>query len=366
MASVKDWLEGARIRTLPASIAPVIIGGGITFAMGRFSILLTLLAAGVALFMQIGVNFANDYSDGVRGTDEYREGPPRLTGGGKAAPGMVKVAAFVSFGIACAFGIALVWLSGYWWLLALGAAALLAAWFYTGGKHPYGYAGLGELFVLIFFGYMATIGTVYTQTGKAPLAAWLLATGIGLIACALLMVNNIRDIPSDAKAGKRTLAVRLGEKKARWAYYALLAVPVVLASAMNLWGYQVLFGMLAMLVWVIYLSRPVVNGAKGAALLPVLRNTGLFELVYAVVVAAGLVFTTLFPDFYWSIAGWAIVLVAWVIWMLVEIASAVARSRRKAAIPAAASPEAAAAAEPEVSSDSEAAPPAALNTPENS
>ena len=330
MATFKDWIEGARVRTLPASISPVVIGAGISAAMGEFSWLLTLLAAGVALFFQIGVNFANDYSDGVRGTDEYRLGPPRLTGGGKATPATVKRAAFSSFALACACGIALVALCGQWWLLAAGAGALLAAWFYTGGKHPYGYAGLGELFVLLFFGYMATVGTVYTQTLKAPLAAWILATGIGLVACALLMVNNIRDIPTDEQAGKRTLAVRLGENRARWSYYGMLAVAVVLASSMYLWGFTVLFGMLAMLVWVVYLSRPVIRGAQGHELLPVLRNTGLFELVYAVAVTAGLVCSVYFPCKYWVTIGWGIAGAAWILFVLVEIALGVARSKQTA------------------------------------
>lgn len=323
MATLNDWMEGARVRTLPASLSPVILGAGIAGAMGKFSVLLTVLAAGVALFFQIGANFANDYSDGIRGTDEFRQGPPRLTGGGKVSPEIVKHAAFIAFGIGCLFGVLLVWLSGHWWLLIAGVAALLAAWFYTGGKHPYGYAGLGEVFVLIFFGYMATMGTVYTQTDAAPLAAWLLATGIGLIACALLMVNNVRDIPTDQQAGKHTLAVRLGEKRARWAYYGFLAIAVVLAAAMYLWGFTLLMGMLGMLVWVVYLSRPVIGGATGHALLPVLRNTGLFELTYAIAVAVGMVVSVYWPHMYWTIAGWAIAGLAWLGFALVEIVAAI-------------------------------------------
>ncbi|MDY5589610.1 MAG: 1,4-dihydroxy-2-naphthoate polyprenyltransferase [Arcanobacterium sp.] len=327
MANFSDWIEGARVRTLPASLAPVILGAGITTAMHQFSLPLTLLAAGVALFFQIGANFANDYSDGIRGTDEFRQGPPRLTGGGKTDPAMVKWAAFVSFAIACGFGLALVALSGFWWLLLTGVAAVLAAWFYTGGKNPYGYIGLGEIFVMLFFGYMATVGTVYTQTGRAPLLAWALATGIGLIACALLMVNNIRDIPTDKQAGKRTLAVRLGQRKARWSYYAMLAAAVVLATLLYLWGYAVAPAFLGLLVWVVALSRPVISGATGHDLLGVLRNTGLFELSYAILVAGALVFTTLFPHWAWGTIGWALLLLVWLVWLAVEAGKLLLRNR---------------------------------------
>lgn len=333
MATLNDWMEGARVRTLPASLSPVILGAGIAAALKEFSWGFTLLAAGVALFFQIGANFANDYSDGIRGTDEFRQGPPRLTGGGKVEPKVVKRAAFISFGIACVLGFVLVALSGFWWLLLAGAAAVLAAWLYTGGKYPYGYMGLGEVFVLIFFGYMATIGTVYTQTGRAPLAAWLLATGVGLIACALLMVNNIRDIPSDTQAGKRTLAVLLGERKARWSYYAMLAVAVVLASSLVLWGYAVAVGFLGLLIWVVYLARPVIAGATGHNLLGVLRNTGLFELTYAVSVAAALVLGVFFSHWPWGIIGWVILGISWGTWILVEIALLAIRSSRTSHTP---------------------------------
>lgn len=196
-------------------------------------------------------------------------------------------------------------------------------------KKPYGYVGLGEVFVLIFFGYMATMGTVYTQTGRAPLAAWLLATGIGLIACALLMVNNIRDIPTDSQAGKRTLAVRLGEKKARWSYYIMLALATMLAISLVLWGYDVAIGFLGLLIWVVYLARPVIAGASGHDLLSVLRNTGLFELSYAVIIAGALVLTTFFPQWPWNATGWSILGISWGIWLIVEVAAIAIRSRRR-------------------------------------
>lgn len=318
MASFKDWMEGARVRTLPAALAPVIVGAALAYAMNEFSWKLTLLAAGVALLFQIGVNFANDYSDGIRGTDDVREGPTRLTGSGTVKPGTVKLAAFISFGLACACGLAVTIICGHWWLIAVGAAAVLAGWFYTGGKHPYGYMGLGEVFVLAFFGYAATVGTVYIQTDQAPLLAWILATAIGLIACAILMVNNIRDIPGDEAAGKKTLAVRIGETKARWSYYCMLALAVVLASSMYLWGFGLAAGMTGMLVWVVLLARPVIAGASGHALLSTLRNTGIFELVFAIVVATILIISIRFPLAYFFTLGWSIAIGVWAAWLLIE------------------------------------------------
>lgn len=318
MASFKDWMEGARVRTLPAALAPVIVGGAFAYAMSEFSWRLTLLAAGVALLFQIGVNFANDYSDGIRGTDDVREGPVRLAGSGKVKPFTVKLAAFISFGLACVCGLAVTIICGHWWLIALGAAAVLAGWFYTGGKHPYGYIGLGEVFVLVFFGYAATVGTVYIQTNQAPILAWILATAIGLVACSILMVNNIRDIPGDEAAGKKTLAVRIGQSKARWSYYCMLALAVVLASSMYLWGFGLAAGMTGMLVWVVLLARPVIAGASGHALLSTLRNTGIFELVFASVIAAILVISIRFPLAYFFTLGWSIAMGVWAAWLLIE------------------------------------------------
>ncbi|WP_124055298.1 1,4-dihydroxy-2-naphthoate polyprenyltransferase [Arcanobacterium ihumii] len=289
MASYSDWLEGARIRTLPAAVAPVIAGAGVAVTEGAFSWTRTLLAALVALFLQIGVNFSNDYSDGVRGTDEHRSGPPRLTGGGKATPSTVLAVAFGFFFAAAVAGLALVALCGQWWLLICGVVAILAAWFYTGGKNPYGYLGLGEIFVLVFFGYMATVGTVYTQSGTAPLLAWVIATAIGLIACALLMINNIRDIPTDLQSGKRTLAVRLGDRVARLSFVAMLVVPPVITAFIGFFTYPLLITTLLLLVVVPVMSRPVLVGARGRALIVVLRNTGFYELAYAVLITLLLV-----------------------------------------------------------------------------
>jgi len=245
------------------------------------------LAAGVALALQVGVNFANDYSDGVRGTDVDRVGPLRLTASGAARPGQVRTAAFVSFGVAALLGLALVALSGFWWLLAVGAAAIAAAWYYTGGRRPYGYRGLGEVGVFVFFGLVAVLGTTYTQAGVVTWPAGLGAVGVGLLACALLMVNNIRDVPGDALAGKRTLAVRMGERWARRAYVWFLAVALVAGAACAVVAPGALL-VLIVLPGAVMLSVPVLLGARGVLLRPVLAGTGLLELAYGVLLGLGL------------------------------------------------------------------------------
>ncbi len=178
----------------------------------------------VSLALQVGVNYANDYSDGIRGTDATRVGPLRLVGSGLASPGAVRAAAFACFGVAAVAGLGLVLLTGFWWLLAVGAACIVAAWFYTGGRHPYGYLGLGELFVFVFFGLVAVCGTVYVQLGRVPLAGLVAGVAIGALACALLVVNNLRDLTNDARAGKRTLATRIGDRATRVTYLILIVV----------------------------------------------------------------------------------------------------------------------------------------------
>ncbi|OKL53947.1 1,4-dihydroxy-2-naphthoate polyprenyltransferase [Bowdeniella nasicola] len=284
MATAANWLEGARLRTLPAAVAPVILGSGAASGLGAFSAQRALLAAIVALALQVGVNYANDYSDGIRGTDDNRTGPPRLTGGGLTAAKNVKLAAFACFGIAALAGLVLVALSGQWWLLVVGVACVIAAWYYTGGTNPYGYRGLGEVFVFIFFGLVATAGTTFTQALTVPWHVWVAACGIGLIACAILMVNNIRDIPTDSVSGKRTLAVRLGERGARVAFAAMLLGAILLALLTALHTPWALIAVvLAPAVWVIV--RPVLAGERGRPLIAVLRNTGFFELAYAVLLA---------------------------------------------------------------------------------
>lgn len=285
------WAEVVRLRTLPAALAPVLAGSGVAGALGRFDAVAALLAALVALALQIGCNLANDYSDGIRGTDDERTGPARLTASGLVEPVKVKRAAFGCFGAGALFGLILVALSGTWWLIAVGVAAVAAAWFYTGGAKPYGYLGLGEVFVFVFFGLVATAGTTYTQAHAVPWWGWLAAVGVGLIACSLLMVNNLRDIETDPAHGKRTLAVRLGYERASRLYQVMLFTPLALGLA-TLWGGGepggslgvlaavsvvgvVLWGQLALLAW-----RPVAAKAKGRELIGALKMAGIYELVY--------------------------------------------------------------------------------------
>lgn len=227
-AKLKLWVEGARLRTLPLAISPIAIGSGAAAAVDKFNLGLSLLALVVALFLQIGVNYANDYSDGIRGTDEHRVGPLRLTGSKSVKPQAVKFAAFAFFGLAAISGLAIVVLSQHWWFIPVGIASIVAAWFYTGGKSPYGYSGLGEIAVFIFFGLVATYGTAYIQIGSFDLNALLGGSAAGFFASAVLMVNNIRDIETDAKVGKRTLAVKLGLQKAKALYFVMLWAPLAI------------------------------------------------------------------------------------------------------------------------------------------
>jgi len=287
MATAREWLAGSRPRTLPAALAPVLVGTGAAQLAAGANLARAALAAGVALALQVGVNFANDYSDGVRGTDLERVGPMRLTASGAARPEQVLAAALGSFGVAALLGLWLVSLTGVWWLLAVGAAAVAAAWFYTGGRRPYGYVGLGEVGVFVFFGLVATVGTTYTQVLQVPWPAWLGAVGTGLNACALLMANNLRDVPTDALAGKRTLAVRLGEHRARRLYGAELLGALVagaVCAAVAPWSLLVL--LLALPVTL--LSVTVLAGARGRLLVPVLAGTGLLSLGYGALLGLGL------------------------------------------------------------------------------
>lgn len=287
MATTAEWIAGARPRTLPAAAAPVLVGTGAAAQVGAFSFWPALLALGVALALQVGVNYANDYSDGIRGTDLDRVGPLRLTASGAARPRAVKTAAFGSFGVAGVLGLLLCWVSGHWWLLAVGVLCVLAAWYYTGGRRPYGYRGLGEVGVFVFFGLVAVLGTTYTQADRVTWPSALGAVGVGLLACALLMVNNLRDIPTDVVAGKRTLAVRLGDVRARRAYVLMLWVPIGLGVACALvapWSLLVLL----LLLPATLLTLPVAAGARGPLLVPVLAGTGMFELAYGVLLGLGL------------------------------------------------------------------------------
>ena len=283
---MRQWLQGARPRTLPAAVSPVLAGTGAAAYADAVVWWKALLALVVALALQVGVNYANDYSDGVRGTDTERVGPLRLVGSGLVPPAAVKRAAFVSMGVAGVAGLVLAATSG-WWLLAVGAAAMLAAWFYTGGSRPYGYHGLGEVFVFCFFGLVAVCGTTYVQVGRITDESLLAAVGIGALACAILVANNLRDIPTDEVAGKRTLAVVLGDRWSRRLYAGLVAVAVLVLVPLVMVAPWTALALLTLPV-IIRALRPVLSGAVGPALIPVLRDTGLGELVWALGVAVGL------------------------------------------------------------------------------
>jgi 1,4-dihydroxy-2-naphthoate octaprenyltransferase len=287
MTTAAHWVEGARPRTLPAAVAPVVAGTGAAAAASGAVWWKALLALGVSLALQVGVNYANDYSDGVRGTDRERVGPLRLVGSGVAAPAAVKRAAWLAFAVAGVLGLVLAATSG-WWLLAVGAAAVLAAWLYTGGPRPYGYAGLGELFVFVFFGLVAVCGTTYVQVGRVTGPASVCAVAVGLLACAILVVNNLRDIPTDTTAGKRTLAVRLGDRGTRRLYSALMTAPTLGPLVLAVGGYPwASLGLLAVPLQLLPV-RAVIGRAAGHELVPVLRNTGRAELAFAVLVGVGL------------------------------------------------------------------------------
>jgi 1,4-dihydroxy-2-naphthoate octaprenyltransferase len=284
-----DWLAGARPRTLPAAISPVLAGSGLAFFAGGFRLIAAVLALAVSLALQVGVNYANDYSDGIRGTDANRVGPLRLVGSGLASPPAVRRAAVLSFAVAGVAGLLLVLLTGHWWLLAVGVACVLAAWFYTGGRRPYGYRGLGEVSVFVFFGLVAVGGTVYVQVGRITPATGLTGVAVGALACAILVANNLRDIAGDARVGKRTLATRLGATRTRGLYALLagLAVVMIIAVAALTSGWALLG--LAGLLLLVPALRTVLSGGQGPALVAVLKATGLAELVTAAGLTLGLV-----------------------------------------------------------------------------
>lgn len=225
--SIKNWITGARVRTLPLGIAPIVLGSASADLVDRFNPLLATLALMVALLLQIGVNYANDYSDGIRGTDANRVGPVRLTGSGLVRPKAVLLAAAITFGLAAICGLVIVLLTGQWWLVGVGALAIIAAWYYTGGKSPYGYAGLGEIAVFVFFGLIATVGTAYIQILDIDPMSALLGIHFGFYATAVLLVNNIRDIDTDRQSGKKTLSVRIGVRASKWLFGALLLLPII-------------------------------------------------------------------------------------------------------------------------------------------
>jgi 1,4-dihydroxy-2-naphthoate polyprenyltransferase len=286
VATPAQWVAGARPRTLPAAVAPVLVGTGAAAALDGFRLVPALLALLVALALQVAVNYANDYSDGRRGTDADRVGPMRLVGSGAAPAGQVLLAAVLSFGVAAVAGLALAALSS-WWLVAVGAVCIAAAWTYTGGPLPYGYRALGEVFVFVFFGLVAVVGTTYVQTLDVEALAVAASVPVGLLIVAILVVNNLRDIEGDAAVGKRTLAVLLGDRATRMFFTGLLVVPFVVIAAIGVVRPWALLGLLAAPLAV----RPalvVLRGGRGPALIAALAGTGLLTLVTGVLLALGL------------------------------------------------------------------------------
>jgi 1,4-dihydroxy-2-naphthoate octaprenyltransferase len=286
VASARNWLAGARPRTLPAAIVPVVVGSGVAAGYDRFSYWRALLALVVALALQVGVNYANDYSDGVRGTDERRVGPVRLVAAGLAPPRQVLAAAAVSFFVACVAGLVLAVVTS-WWLILVGVAAVVAAWTYTGGRHPYGYRGLGEVAVFAFFGLAAVVGTAYVQVDRLTWLEFVASVPVGLLACALLVINNLRDIPSDTAAGKRTLAVIIGDSRARLLYAGCALVPFGTALAISPARPLALLTLAALPLAVVPI-RAVWAGAQGPALISALGRTGRLQLAFGVLLTLGL------------------------------------------------------------------------------
>jgi 1,4-dihydroxy-2-naphthoate octaprenyltransferase len=288
VATVAQWIEGARPRTLPNAVAPVVAGTGAAAWLGDAVWWKALLALVVALALIVGVNYANDYSDGIRGTDDVRAGPLRLVGSKLATPRSVLTAAVVSLGIGAAAGLALALVSQPW-LIAVGAACIAGAWLYTGGSKPYGYQGLGEVAVFVFFGLVAVLGTQYTQALRVDWVGAALAVATGALSSAVLVANNLRDIPTDTESGKITLAVRLGDARTRVLFQALVALAFVLTVVLALATPWCLVGLVALPLGA-RAALPVRRGRGGKELIPVLRDTGLTMLVWSVAVALALTF----------------------------------------------------------------------------
>lgn len=291
-ATLGDWIGGARVRTLPLSVAPVALGSAAAYAeqgFERFHWVIALACLAVAVFLQIGVNFANDYSDGIRGTDRHRVGPGRLTGSGSAKPRTVLAVALVFFALSAAAGIAIVVRTEHWWLLAVGAACLLAGWFYTGGKRPYGYYGLGELFAFVFFGLVATVGTAFVQSGALPLFAWLGGVITGFFACAVLLTNNLRDLEQDRVSGKRTLTVLIGSLPSRILYVVLVLLPFVVLVFFTLLFTNATYVFFALLL-AIPSSLIVMTAKTAKEFVLALTLTSLTSLVFSLGLAAAIAF----------------------------------------------------------------------------
>ncbi len=284
---IRLWVAGARPRTLPAAVVPVAVGGACAVGAQDQTWWRLILALVVSVALQVGVNYANDYSDGVKGTDTDRVGPLRLVGSGLATASSVKRAALMALGVAAIAGFVLA-ATTTWWLLLVGAVAMVAAWTYTGGPRPYGYIGLGEVFVFVFFGVVATTGSTFAVIEKVTVTSFVASIAVGLVACALLVINNLRDIPGDTAAGKRTLAVRLGDSRTRVLLYVevLLAAIAVVATAFtdDAWALLGLVGIAALLPAV----KMVRAGALGRDLIPVLAVVGRAQMILGVTFALGL------------------------------------------------------------------------------
>jgi 1,4-dihydroxy-2-naphthoate octaprenyltransferase len=300
MTSLNIWFQGARPKTLGAAIAPVLVGSSIAYYEKSFDLTISLLALLVSISIQIAVNYANDYSDGIKGTDDQRVGPVRLVGQKLASPKSVKAAAIIFFSIAALAGLFITILSNQWWFLLLGLSAIVAAWTYTGGPKPYGYAGLGELFVFIYFGLVAVLGTTYAQTLYLKPYFFLYAISIGLFASAILVANNLRDREKDKQNKKNTLAVKLGDQKTRNLYVLLMILPFILVLSLFIYnginpgariGATIQIQLLALfLAW--SSIKPVIDQVIGKELIPVLIKTGQTELLWALLVSLALVLET--------------------------------------------------------------------------
>jgi len=286
VATGADWLAATRPATLSASLTPIAVGIGVARSTGHVVVWHAALAFVVGLSIQLGANFANDYSDGVRGTDAKRVGPTRLVASGLASPATVRAAAIASFVLGAAAGLVLAIVMSPW-LILVGAASIAAAWLYTGGPRPYGYAGYGELFAFVFFGFVATVGTTYVVSGEIPAIAFGAAVPLGAYTTALMVVNNLRDIPTDVEAGKHTLVVRLGDRRSRLLFTALVVGGILVSVVVSPWRHFALLGLLALPAAVLPLRR-VRAGATGTELVSVLKQTGIVHIVLGLLLAIGI------------------------------------------------------------------------------
>ena len=293
MTSLNNWYQGTRPKTLGAAVAPVLVGSSLAHYENSFNLTISLLALLVSVSIQIAVNFANDYSDGIKGTDNQRIGPVRLVGQNLASPQAVKNAAFLFFFIAAISGLIITILTKQWWFLLLGISAIIAAWTYTGGPKPYGYAGFGEIFVFIYFGLVAVLGTTYAQTLFFKPYFLIFAISIGLFAAAILVTNNLRDREKDLQNKKITLAVKLGDSKTRVLYAALLIIPFVLVCSMFFTNNSAIFTTVQIQLLALPVAwqalKPVLAKVEGKELIAVLTKTGQTELFWALLVCLALV-----------------------------------------------------------------------------